>query len=268
MQFKDSLQRNIIIEKLPQRIICLVPSLTELLFDLGLEKKIVGITKYCIHPFHFQSTKTIVGETKKINYSIIENLNPDFILCNKEENTKAMVTKLEKIAPVYVSEVNNLNDSLDLILQLGIILGKRTEAQLLVEKIQFKHRDFLNFIVGKRTLKVIYFIWKDPWMVAGSPTFINDLLRINRMENVFASAGRYPKISVNHLKLQGNPELLLFSSEPYSFTENDVYEVLTLNEKVLTIFVDGQYFSWYGSRLLKAFDYFKKLQEKILVYEL
>jgi ABC-type Fe3+-hydroxamate transport system substrate-binding protein len=264
---KDHLQREIHLPKTPQRIISLVPSLTELLHDLGLEKRIVGITKYCVHPFHYGSTKIKVGGTKKVKFDVIKELNPDFILCSKEENTAEMVSELEKIAPVFVSDVNSFQEAMELIIQFGEIFGKRIESQNLVAKINSKYADFQSFIKNKRTIKVAYFIWKEPWMVVGSPTFINDILRINRMENVFEKKGRYPEININHLKLQGNPELLLFSSEPYHFIEDDAYEVLHVNEKVLTIFVDGQYFSWYGSRLLKAFDYFKKIQAKIEIYE-
>lgn len=262
----DALNRSLEISKYPQRIISLVPSLTELLHDLGLEKRIVGITDFCVHPYHYQSVKTKVGGTKKVKYELINQLQPDFILCSKEENTLEMVSELEKIAPVYVSDVNSFQEALDLILKLGELLGKRIESEKLVRKIELKHKDLQHLIQDKRFVKTAYFIWKNPWMVAGNHTFINDMLRINKLENVFAVKDRYPEISVKHLKLQGNPELLLFSSEPYHFTEEDAYEVLRENEKVLTVFVDGQYFSWYGSRLLKAFDYFKQLQSKIKSY--
>lgn len=266
MIIKDHLNRTLDIPKFPQRIVSLVPSLTELLHDLGLEKRIVGVTKYCVHPYHYSSVKVQVGGTKKVKYDVIKSLNPDFILCSKEENTPEIVSELEKIAPVFVSNINTFQGALDFISELGEILGKRTEATQLVEKINFKHTDFEKFIREKRVAKTAYFIWKEPWMVAGNQTFINDMMRINHLENVFSHKERYPEITIKHLKLQGNPELLLFSSEPYHFTEEDAYEVLRENEKVLTIFVDGQYFSWYGSRLLKAFDYFKKLQEKIVGY--
>lgn len=267
MIYKDSLDRTVQIEKLPQRIISLVPSLTELLHDLGLEKRIVGITNYCVHPYHYQSVKTKVGGTKKVKFEVIQELQPDFILCSKEENTSEMVSVLEKIAPVFVSDVSSFKDALELIEKLGLILGKRIESLQMLEKIKLKHQEFQMSITNKRPIKTAYFIWKDPWMVAGNNTFIHDMMTLNRLENVFAVKGRYPEISIKHLKLQGNPELLLFSSEPYNFTEDDAYEVLRENEKMLTIMVDGTYFSWYGSRLLKAFDYFKTLQEKIEIYE-
>ena len=267
MIYKDSLDRTVQIEKLPQRIISLVPSLTELLHDLGLEKRIVGITKYCVHPYHYQSVKTKVGGTKKVKFDVIQELQPDFILCSKEENTPEMVSVLEKIAPVFVSDVSSFQEALELIEKLGEIMGKRIEAQQLLAKIHLKYQNFKAYLSQKRPIKSAYFIWKDPWMVAGNGTFIHDMMSINRLDNVFASKDRYPEISIKHLKLQGNPELLLFSSEPYQFSENDAYEVLHENEKMLTIMVDGTYFSWYGSRLLKAFDYFKTLQEKIEIYE-
>lgn len=267
MQFTDALQRILIIEKYPQRIVSLVPSLTETLFHLGLEKRIVGVTDFCVHPLHFRATKTLVGGTKKPKIDRIKSLNPDFILCNKEENTLETVLALEKVAPLYVTDVSSFDDTIQLIKKLGEMLGKRTEAEVLTEKINRKHTDFLKYIENKRPIKTAYFIWKNPWLVAGNGTFIHDMLRINRLENVFANRERYPEVSIKHLKLQGNPELLLFSSEPYHFTEEDAFEVLRENEKILSIFVDGQYFTWYGSRLLSAFDYFTTLQEKISTYE-
>lgn len=266
MIFKDHLNRAINIPNQPQRIVCLVPSLTELLHDLGLEKRIVGITQFCVHPYHYQSVKTIVGGTKKVKWDVIQALQPDFILCSKEENTSDMVAALEKIAPVFVSDVADFRGALQLTYELGEILGKRIESENLVRKIDIKYLEFQEYIKEKRSVKAMYFIWKNPWMVAGSGTFINDMLHINKLENVFANKERYPEINIKHLKLQGNPELLLFSSEPYHFKEEDAIEVLLENEKVLSIFVDGQYFSWYGSRLLKAFDYFKILQDKIVSY--
>lgn len=266
MTFLDHLNREIKLDKQPQRIISLVPSLTELLHDLGLEKRTVGVTQFCVHPYHYQSVKTIVGGTKKVKMDVIQSLNPDFILCSKEENIAEMVLELEKIAPVFVSDVVDFQSALQLIKELGEIFGKRIESENLVHKIEIKYNEFQDFIKEKRQVKTAYFIWKNPWMVAGNYTFINDMLRINRLENVFANKDRYPEINIQYLKLQGNPELLLFSSEPYHFKEEDAFEVLRENEKMLSIFVDGQFFSWYGSRLLKAFDYFKILQEKIVSY--
>lgn len=263
MKYIDSLNRTINLPDTPQRIISLVPSLTELLHDMGLERQIVGITKYCVHPVHYKSTKVLVGGTKKVKYQAIKDLNPDFILCNKEENTPEMVAELEKIATVYVSDINSLIDALDLIKELGLLFGRRTQATHIIEKINFRLLDFQKSIKDKPFRKVAYFIWAKPWMVAGNNTFINDMLRICRFENAFGHLERYPEVNIQKMQLQEKPNLLLFSSEPYDFSDEEVYEVLQSNRKILTIYVDGQYFSWYGSRLIKAFDHFKQIHEKI-----
>lgn len=266
MIYKDSLNREISISKTPQRIISLVPSLTELLHDMGLERQIVGVTKYCVHPVHYQHTKKLVGGTKKVKYQVIKDLKPDFILCSKEENTKEMVTELESIAPVYVSDVNTFEEALALIEQLGLVLNRRTKSQHIIDKINFRLQQFQSSIKNIRIRKVAYFIWANPWMVAGSETFIDDMLRICRFENAYATKERYPEINIAQMQLHEKPDLLMFSSEPYSFKDEDVYEVLRSNRKILTIYVDGQYFSWYGSRLIKAFDHFKQIHEKIATF--
>ncbi len=263
MIYKDSLNRTIDLPKNPERIVSLVPSLTELLHDMGLERQIVGITKFCVHPVHYLATKMVVGGTKKVNFKTIKNLQPDFILCSKEENTEEMVLELEKIAPVYVSDVNSFDEALDLIKKLGLMLNRRMQAAHIVDKISFRFQNFQNTIKNIPKIKVAYFIWANPWMVAGSNTFINDMLRICRFENVYANEKRYPEIKIENIPLRAKRDILFFSSEPYDFSDDEVYEVMQKNRKILSVFVDGQYFSWYGSRLIKAFDHFSQIHEKI-----
>lgn len=263
MRYTDSLHRTIDLPHTPQRIISLVPSLTELLHDMGLERQIVGITKYCVHPIHYIVTKSVVGGTKKVDFQIIKDLHSDFILCSKEENTEKMVLELEKTAPVYVSDVNSMDAALDLIKKLGLMLNRRTQAEHIVDKIIFRFKAFQNVIKDVPIIKVAYFIWAKPWMVAGNKTFINDMLKICRFENVYAFQDRYPEISIEKLPLREKRDVLFFSSEPYDFSDDEVYEVLQKNRKILTVYVDGQYFSWYGSRLIKAFEHFTQIHEKI-----
>src|SRR5690606_10328332 len=160
----------------PLRIVSLVPSQTELLYDLGLEDQVVGITKFCVHPYHFKSVKTIVGGTKKVNLDRIQSLDPDIILCNKEENTREMVAELNSIAPVHVSDVCTIADTLALIEQYGQLFACRTEASRITAKIDSRLREFKLFMQDKPVLKVAYFIWREPWMVAGGNTFIDHLL--------------------------------------------------------------------------------------------
>jgi len=261
--YKDQLGRTLELSKTPTRIISIVPSITELLFDLGVEDTIVGITSYCVHPFHFLTTKKSIGGTKKVNIERVKELAPDLIICNKEENTPEMVAALSEIAPVYVSEVNTISDSLELIQQLGNILSCRTEAKNLVSKINFKLDDFKLFMKDMPTRKAAYFIWAEPWMVAANNTFINEVLKLNKFDNIYQNLERYPTIPLEKIRFSGDPRVVLLPSEPFKFTDDHAFEIATYANRSMTVFADGEYFSWYGSRLLKAFDYFKQLQKKI-----
>ena len=260
---KDQLGREISLKTSPKRIISLVPSQTELLCDLALEDELVGITKFCVHPYHLKSTKTIVGGTKKVDFEKIKALNPDFILCNKEENTYDFLPELEKIAPTYFSDVNSIQDSIHLISDLGFLLNRRTESANLIAKINFKLNDFNIFIKDKPVRKVAYFIWANPWMVAGNDTYINELLKLNKFENIYSNMSRYPKIEINKIRHDGDPEVIILSSEPYSFKDEHAMEIGNYTNRSITVFGDGELFSWFGSRLLLSFDYFKKLHEKL-----
>nr|WP_132793171.1 helical backbone metal receptor [Tenacibaculum skagerrakense] len=247
-----------------KRIISLVPSQTELLFDLGLEDKMVGITKFCVHPFHLKQTKTIVGGTKNIKIDKIKELQPDIILCNKEENTKEIVEMCQQIADVHVSDIFTLKDTMELIEEYGQLFNCRTEAQNIIQKLNFKLSDFKNFIKNIEPKKVAYFIWRDPWMVAANNTFINHILELNKFDNIYKNKERYPEVVLKKIRLEGDPDLVFLSSEPYPFKEEHAFEIGRCTHHAKTIFVDGELFSWYGSRMLKAFDYFKKLHQRII----
>ncbi|MBA6155653.1 ABC transporter substrate-binding protein [Tenacibaculum sp. S7007] len=263
MQFKDQINRVFELPKTPKRIISLVPSQTELLVDLGLENSIVGVTKFCIHPLGLKKTKTIVGGTKTINIEKIKSLNPDIILCNKEENTKEIVKACEQIAPTHVSDIYDLKDAKELINQYGEILSCETSALKINEELEYKINDFKQFIKNQKTIKVAYFIWRSPWMVAANSTFINHLLQLNNFKNIYANKERYPEVDIEIMTQESKPELILLSSEPYPFKEIHIQEIQKHNPNSKILLVDGELFSWYGSRLLKAFDYFKELRNRI-----
>ncbi|MFM2368476.1 MAG: hypothetical protein RL619_776 [Bacteroidota bacterium] len=250
-------------ETSPKRIISLVPSQTELLYDLGLEDRIVGITKFCVHPYHFKSTKKIVGGTKKVHFEKIRLLQPDIIICNKEENTLEIVDELRKICPVWVTDIITIEDNFKMIMDFGQLFNCRTEAQKWNDKLAFALSDFKNFVKDIPVKKVAYFIWKNPFMVAGSDNFINELLKLNHFQNIYENKGRYPEIELKKIRLEGDPDLIFLSSEPFPFKEEDAFEIGRFTHHAKTIFVDGEMFSWYGSRLLKAFDYFKKIHQKL-----
>ena len=261
---KDQLFRNIKIKKTPKRIISLVPSQTELLCDMGLQDTIVGVTKFCVHPEHLRKDKIIVGGTKQIKIEKIKELQPDIVLCNKEENTQDIVEALEPIVPVHVSDIYTINDSIELIKSYGELFDCENKSSEIINEIKVNLDDFRVFIKNKPTYKTAYFIWRDPWMVAGENTFINHLLMLNGFKNVYATYNRYPEVDLNKIKEEEKPELVLLSSEPFPFKEKHIEELQIHLPKAKIILVDGEYFSWYGSRLINAFQYFKELHLQLL----
>lgn len=256
MEYTDQLNRTIKLPETPKRIVSLVPSQTELLVDLGLSDSIVGVTKFCVHPADLKGEKTIVGGTKNVNFQKIESLQPDIIICNKEENTEEMVKELENIAPVWISDIETISGSIKMIALLGEIFGVSSKASDIISKINIEAKKHRDFIQSSETKKVLYLIWKNPYMAAGRATFINSMLRENNFDNVFSSKKpRYPEVEVADFE---KANLILLSTEPYPFKEADI--VALANEFNTEVkLVDGEYFSWYGSRLINAYKYFKTL---------
>ncbi|WP_026711715.1 helical backbone metal receptor [Flavobacterium filum] len=263
LNFVDQIGVEHTFKTTPKRIISLVPSQTELLYDLGLEEEIVGITKFCVHPKHLKANKQIVGGTKQVKFDKIKALQPEIIIVNKEENTKEIVEELSKICPVWVTNIVTIEDNLQMIVDFGKLFNKRTEAQKWKDKISFAYHDFQQFIQDKSFRKVAYFIWANPYMVAGRDTFINEMLMLNRFQNIYEENGRYPEIELEKMRQEGDPEVVFLSSEPFPFKDEHAFEIGRNTHHAKTIFVDGEMFSWYGSRLLKAFDYFKQLHQKL-----
>lgn len=256
MKFVDQLNRTLSFPDTPCRIVSLVPSQTELLVDLGLRNMIVAVTKFCVHPKDLRNDKIVVGGTKKVNLKKIRSLNPDIIICNKEENTQEMVAQLSTIAPVWISDVNSIEESIEMIEKLGKIFNVSDRASEIISNIEITIEDFQHFIINKPVRKVFYLIWKDPFMAAGRDTFINSLLKINKFENVILEPeSRYPEVEIENFE---KADLVLLSTEPYPFTENHVLK-LQENINADVKLVDGEYFSWYGSRLQHAIKYFKNL---------
>lgn len=255
----DQTGRQVSINNIPDRIVSLVPSQTELLFELGLNKEVVGITKFCIHPQKWIHTKSEVGGTKQLKFDVIHQLSPNLIIANKEENVKEQIEELEKNYPVWVSDVNSLDNAFDMIIQLGIITGKQKEAVLIKELIT---KNFNNFKapVSKRT--AAYLIWKNPFMTVGGDTFINAMMEITGLINIFKNKSRYPETTIEELK-RLKIELLLLSSEPYPFSKKHIEELQSELPDTKIILVDGEMFSWYGSRLLKVPQYLHKLYQSL-----
>lgn len=255
IEVKDQLNRTSRFEATPKRIVSLVPSQTELLCDLGLKENIVGVTKFCIHPNDIKTKTKVVGGTKQIHIEKLKALQPDIILCNKEENTKAIVEACEAICPVHVSDIFTLDDSFELIEHYGTLFKVENVATAIISEIKSEFENFKSFVKEKPTLNTLYFIWRSPWMIAGKHTFLDYLLEVNKFKN-HSEAERYPEIQ---LKKDENVELVLLSSEPFPFKDSHKKELNPFYPKAKILLVDGEMFSWYGSRLTKAFQYFKSL---------
>jgi iron complex transport system substrate-binding protein len=261
MIFKDQLNRTHNFKIVPKRIVSLVPSQTELLVDLGLEDYIVGVTKFCVHPNHLRKSKTIVGGTKQVNVDKIIALQPDIILCNKEENSLEIIEQLDGVAPIHVSDIYNIDDCFELIKMYGYVFKVEQIAVHLVTSIQVERNQFKQNLQTKQVKQVAYLIWKKPWMIAASNTFIDYMISEAGFVNAFKDLERYPEISIDDSILQ-KTDVIFLSSEPFPFKENHVEDLKKqFPDKEIKI-VDGELFSWYGSRLLKAYDYFSNLHFK------
>ena len=244
------------LDYIPKRIVSLVPSQTELLFDLGLEDETVGITKFCVHPNEWFRNKTRVGGTKTVHIDKVRFLQPDLIIANKEENVKEQVEVLSDIAPTWVSDIQTLDDALSMINHIGLLTRKEQEALKIIALIEEGFNTITNLKSSHH--KALYLIWHKPWMSIGKDTFINDMLQKIGCDNVFANLNRYPELTDEAIKDSGT-NLVLLSSEPYPFKEKHIALIQELLPEASIKLVDGEMFSWYGSRLIKAPSYFKSL---------
>lgn len=258
--FTDQIGYTISLAETPRRIVSLVPSQTELLFDLGLGDCVIGITKFCIHPKSWLKEKTIIGGTKKIHPEKIAALQPDLIIANKEENVKEQVEDLRQIAPVWTSHIANLEEACEMISMIASITGTEELATRILQKIQ-KGFEELAENTGNKILsgnKVAYLIWQDPLMTVGKDTFIHHILSRANLQNVFADQIRYPQISMVTLQ-EMSPDRLFLSSEPYPFADKHIQAFQQCLPFTKVQLVDGEMFSWYGSRLQYVPDYIKGL---------
>ena len=260
--FTDQMGRKVTLDFPPKRIVSIVPSQTELLFDLGLDQEIIGLTKFCIHPIEKFAGRTKVGGTKKLNIDLIKDLNPDLIIGNKEENTQSDIEELAEHFPVWMSDIFTLDDAMKTISQIGALVDRDPEAAYLNHLISAGFNDLKTLAVQHQIdKKVAYLIWRKPFMAAGKNTFIDDVLLTNGMINV-VQQDRYPQITLEKLKPL-NCELILLSSEPYPFKEKHIEEIQNAIPNAKVMLVDGEMFSWYGSRLVKAVQYFFEFQKEL-----
>lgn len=256
----DQLGRTVEVPTRPRRIVSLVPSQTELLFDLGLDAVVVGRTRYCVRPAGRVERAAEVGGTKQLDLERIVALAPDLIVGNKEENEREAVEQLERTFPVWLSDVRDREAALDMIRRLGELAGRAARADELAADIAS--------VLGRlprprRRRRAAYFIWQRPYMVAGRDTFIDAMLDRCGLGNVFATGrgDRYPAVTAEEIRA-ARPEILLLSSEPFPFAQKHRRAFRSEFEARVEC-VDGQMFSWYGSRLLAAGPYLADLMRRL-----
>ncbi len=239
------------------RIVSLVPSITESLFDFGLtEMEVVGRTKFCIHPQTLITNVPVIGGTKNLNLDKIKSLKPDLIIANKEENEKLQIEELGKYFEIWLTDIENLQDNQNFLTELGTLLNKQGLALNFNEKINVIF-DSSKELAPK---KVAYLIWKNPYMTVGSDTFIHEIIEKLGFTNLFEDSKRYPEISVNQMK---EAEYVFLSSEPFPFQQKHIDELQKELPDSKIILVNGEAFSWYGTHLTRCGDYFKTLPEII-----
>ncbi|MCC6684117.1 MAG: ABC transporter substrate-binding protein [Bacteroidia bacterium] len=260
-EYTDQMGHTIRLRQTPQRIVSLVPSQTELLYDLGLTDEVVGQTLFCIHPKEQHENKPRVGGTKKLQLDKIRVLKPDLILGNKEENDQSQIAELQKEFEVWMSDIKNLNEALQMITTIGEMINRQEQAAVLSQSIE---TDFagLHKTDSSATLKVLYLIWRQPYMAAGTNTFISDMITRIGWQNALTQ-NRYPELTPEQIALL-DPDIILLSSEPYPFKNEHIAELKMICPGAHIRLADGEMFSWYGSRLLKAASYFRELKEEML----
>jgi ABC-type Fe3+-hydroxamate transport system substrate-binding protein len=257
--FTDQTGHTIALDSVPERIISIVPSQSELLWDLGLRNELKGISKFCIHPDEMFRKVPRVGGTKQLDLDKIRALKPQLIIGNKEENEKEQIEILRKEFNVWMSDIYNFDDAIEMMRALGNITGKGVEAESIVTKVK-QSIDSVKNIFEKKT--VAYFIWKNPYMLAARNTFIDHVLTHTGLINIAGSMLRYPEISIVEIR-KLKPDYCLLSSEPYPFSEKHLPEMQLLAPETKFVLTDGEMFSWYGSRLILLPEYLKELKIKL-----
>jgi ABC-type Fe3+-hydroxamate transport system substrate-binding protein len=236
------------------RIVSLVPSLTELVCELGLARQLVGRTGFCVHPANVVPGIPKVGGTKTVNLEKIRALEPTHVILNKDENLRETAEALAAFVPnLVVTHPLAPLDNLALYRQLGAAFGREREAEALCARFQAAYDAAAGREYPER--RVLYLIWKDPWMTVSRDTYISRTLAVFGMQTQPEAAGeRYPTLD----RLDpGGADLVLLSSEPFRFGEKHLAQVEALTGKP-ALLVDGEMTSWYGPRAVAGLAYLEE----------
>jgi ABC-type Fe3+-hydroxamate transport system substrate-binding protein len=230
----------------PQRIVSLVPSLTEWLFALGLADRIVGVTDFCLHPADLVATKPKLRGTKNPDRGAIQALQPDLVIASKEENRQRDVDTLDAAGmPVYVTDIVTVAGAIEQLSTLADLLGAHAAAQPMLHDMR---RAYAASATPDTRSRVLALIWREPWMAIGADTYAGELLERCGAHNVGAElGGRYPRFELDLLPSLHLDQILLLS-EPYAFSEQDLPPLRNHFSGPIN-FMDGELVTWYGPRI-------------------
>jgi ABC-type Fe3+-hydroxamate transport system substrate-binding protein len=252
---RDDLGTEIVFDGPPRRIVSLVPSMTETVIDLGAAERLVGVTRYCVHPAEVVARLPQVGGTKGFSFERIAALKPDLILANKEENRKHQVDKLRAAYRVFVSYPRTVEESIGMVRSLGTLTGRSAQATEFAGAVDQVLGSMETSIVA-RPLRTACMIWHEPWMAAGAETYMNALLTRVGFVNVFdAGDGRYPKTTLSEI-VERKPDLVILPDEPYAFAAKDKEHLDAFlqdhGSRTRVLLFDGSLLTWFGTRTLKG----------------
>ena len=244
------------------RLASLCPSLTELLFDLGLGSSVVGRTKFCVHPEGAVDAVEKVGGTKDPRIDRIIELQPDLVLINEEENRKEDAEVLAEAGiRCHVSLPRDAAETADMVRSIGAAVGRVSEAGEIARDIDHRAARVRREAEDRPTVSFAYLVWRDPLMTVNADTFVSSLLALPGGRNVFADEpDRYPEINAERLGA-ADPDVVLLSSEPFPFRERHAEELARDSGLPVDRFllVDGELLSWHGSRTPAGIDYAETL---------
>ncbi|MCF8301970.1 MAG: helical backbone metal receptor [Bacteroidales bacterium] len=257
MQYFDDLKREVKLKEAPKTVVSLCPSITETLCDLALEKNLKGVTDYCRHPYHLIKRKPRVGGPKDPDIEKIKQLNPALVLASKEESSQKAIKALHQHVPCYVFDIKNFEDALGMIVQIGELFSREHDALIWISDIE---KAFRKLKQPKTPFKVLYPVWKNPWMAAGKNTFIDSMITKIGFSNVIEE-NAYPKINLEDYI--NKADLILLPSEPYEFNLSEEKELQSNYTEKKFLRVDGEMFGWYGTHMLEAAAYFEEMVGKL-----
>jgi ABC-type Fe3+-hydroxamate transport system substrate-binding protein len=249
------------------RIVSLVPSITELLFDLGLASQVVGRTGFCIHPPDRVRKVPKIGGTKTIDVPRIKRLAPTHLIVNIDENPRGLVEEVARFVPhVVVTHPLGPKDNPGLYRLLGGIFSREEQAEELCRRFERAWNDVTTSAAGWRRQRVLYLIWKSPWMTVASDTYISRMLATVAWDTVAPNSNsRYPTVDLTE-ELLSTVDFVLLSSEPYSFRERHCVEILELlppGSKTRVALIDGSMTSWYGGRAIQGLTYVRDFRREL-----